>query len=335
MNPKISIIVPIYNAEKYIDKCIESIINQTFKDIEIILINDGSSDGSRNIIDRYAKKDKRIIAIYQENSGPSVARNKGIKIAKGKYIGFVDSDDYIEETMYEELYNLVNDNNIQVGMCAYNELHFYDNTQRITRTRLHSQKVYNKEEIKKNIISTFAKNENYGFYSLWNKIYLREWVVKLGIYMDENRDHGEDWWFNMCLFSEMESYICIDKPLYNYIHVNEDSLMSKYRENQFELFLDGREKIKSIVPSEFIDYSEFNSRFVYEFSSYIINTFKAVKDKNRKNELVNNVLNNKEVIECSCNNSGLPMYFKLTTFFIKIKMSLVSKLIYKHISLIK
>ena len=101
MNPKVSIIVPIYNSEKYMNKCIESILNQTLTEIEIILVNDGSTDNSGKIIDNYAKKDNRIKVIHQQNSGPSVARNKGISTAKGKYIGFVDSDDYIESTMYE------------------------------------------------------------------------------------------------------------------------------------------------------------------------------------------------------------------------------------------
>lgn len=335
MNPKISVIVPIYNAEKYMEKCIESIINQAIKDIEIILIDDGSTDNSKEIIDRYAKNDERIKAIYQENSGPSVARNRGIKIAKGKYIGFVDSDDYIEVTMYEELYNLVKDEKIQVGMCAYNELHFYNNTQRITKTRLHNNKVYNKEEIKKNIISTFAKNENYGFYSLWNKIYLREWIIDLGIYMDENRDHGEDWWFNIFLFSEMDSYICIDKPLYNYVHVNNDSLMSKYRENQFDLFLDGRKKLKAIITDEFIDYKEFNQRFIYEFSGYIIRTFNEVKDRTRRSILIKKVLTNEEVIE-SCNNvSGLPYYFRIIAFLIKCKFEIIVMFAYKTLTIIK
>ena len=97
--PLVSVIVPIYNAEKYMENCIDSICNQTLKNIEIILINDGSSDNSGEMVNEYATKDIRIKVIHQENSGPSIARNKGISIAKGKYIGFVDSDDYIEPTL--------------------------------------------------------------------------------------------------------------------------------------------------------------------------------------------------------------------------------------------
>ena len=100
----ISIIVPIYNVELYLEKCIESIINQTYKDIEVILINDGSTDKSGIICDKYAKIDDRIIVLHKENGGVSSARNKGLDIAKGDYIAFVDPDDYIEPNMYEEMF---------------------------------------------------------------------------------------------------------------------------------------------------------------------------------------------------------------------------------------
>ena len=104
LTPKISVIVPVYNVEKYLRKCIDSLTNQTLKDIEIILVNDGSTDNSGSIIDEYAKQDKRVIAIHKENGGQSSARNMGLDIAKGKYVGFIDSDDWIELDMYENMY---------------------------------------------------------------------------------------------------------------------------------------------------------------------------------------------------------------------------------------
>ena len=103
--PKISIIVPIYNVEKYLDKCIKSILNQSFEDFELILVNDGSTDSCGVICDKYKKLDGRITVIHKANGGLSSARNAGIDIARGEYIGFVDSDDYIHEKMYEILYN--------------------------------------------------------------------------------------------------------------------------------------------------------------------------------------------------------------------------------------
>ena len=107
MEELISVVVPVYNVEKYIDKCINSIINQTYKNLEIILVDDGSPDNCGNICDEYAKKDNRIIVIHKENGGLSDARNTGIEVSKGKYITFIDSDDYISDNYVSFLYNLI------------------------------------------------------------------------------------------------------------------------------------------------------------------------------------------------------------------------------------
>ena len=102
---KISVIVPFYNVEPYIRNCVDSIINQTYKNLEIILADDGSTDNSGKICDEYALKDNRIKVLHLKNGGPGIARNAGLDVATGKYIGYVDSDDYIEPDMYETLYN--------------------------------------------------------------------------------------------------------------------------------------------------------------------------------------------------------------------------------------
>ena len=116
---KVSIIVPIYNVEKYLSKCIESILSQTYKNIEIILVDDGSPDNSPQICDEYAKKDDRIIVIHKANGGVSLARNAGIDIATGKYIGFVDPDDYIENNMYELMMNKIEEYQANIVICGY------------------------------------------------------------------------------------------------------------------------------------------------------------------------------------------------------------------------
>ena len=103
--PKVSVIVPVYNVEEYLERCLDSLVNQTLKDIEIIIVNDGSTDGSKEIIQKYLNKYKNIVYLEKENGGLSSARNYGIPYAKGEYIGFVDSDDYVELTMYEKMYN--------------------------------------------------------------------------------------------------------------------------------------------------------------------------------------------------------------------------------------
>jgi len=116
--PKISIIIPIYNVEAYLSKCIESVLAQTFSDFELILVDDGSTDSCAKICDEYAAQDTRIKVIHKENGGQSTARNMGLDIAQGRYIGFVDGDDYIAIDMYERLYTAIINYNAQISVCG-------------------------------------------------------------------------------------------------------------------------------------------------------------------------------------------------------------------------
>ena len=130
---KISIIVPIYNIEKYLPRCLESILAQTYKNIEVILVDDGSVDNSGMIADTYARNDQRIIVIHQVNKGVSAARNAGLDLATGDYIGFVDGDDYIEPDMYEILMRIIDEQQVDIAHCGYqmvypSRIDYYYNT---------------------------------------------------------------------------------------------------------------------------------------------------------------------------------------------------------------
>lgn len=124
--PKVSIIVPIYNVEQYLHKCIDSLLEQTLKEIEIILVDDGATDRSPEICDTYALKDQRIKAIHKTNGGLSDARNVGIEVSQGEYIAFLDSDDWVEPNFYEYLYNLVKKEDADIAQCDYIEAHTED-----------------------------------------------------------------------------------------------------------------------------------------------------------------------------------------------------------------
>jgi glycosyltransferase involved in cell wall biosynthesis len=117
--PKVSIVVPIYGVEKYLNQCVDSILAQTLKDIEIILVDDGSKDRCPQIVDEYAKKDQRIVAIHQPNGGYGRAVNHGIEVAKGEYIGIIESDDWIEPTMYEKMYQSAKENDTDITKCEF------------------------------------------------------------------------------------------------------------------------------------------------------------------------------------------------------------------------
>ena len=137
--PELSIIVPVYKVEKYLPRCIDSILAQTFGDFELILIDDGSPDGCGRICDEYAKKDKRIVVIHQKNMGVSAARNAGLDIAHGRYIGFVDSDDWIEPQMYEAMMDAIRENGADMAVCG---VRYADEDGKFTRADRLSEGVY-------------------------------------------------------------------------------------------------------------------------------------------------------------------------------------------------
>ena len=147
--PEISVIVPVHNCEKYIEKCINSILNQTFKDFELILVNDGSSDNSGKVCDYFKEKDSRVKIVHQKNMGVSVARNVGLDVSEGKYIGFIDGDDYIESDMYEFLYNNIKKNEAEVAICGIANIFMKNNgSEKLTRqiSDFSGVKVLNGEE---------------------------------------------------------------------------------------------------------------------------------------------------------------------------------------------
>ena len=222
--PKISIIVPVYNVEKYLERCIDSILNQTFKDIEIILIDDGSTDKSGLICDMYAKKDERIIVIHKVNGGQSEARNLGIEMAKGEFIGFVDGDDEIESDMYDVLYNIVIENNadISTGRTLLikdgNEL-----KQELTnKIRIYS----NKEAIE------VTYNGGLSGYSPCNKLY------KHSLFEKNKFPKGriyEDASVLYKLYMNSKKIVFIDKYIYTYIRREGSTTNSPFSEKRFDI----------------------------------------------------------------------------------------------------
>jgi len=229
-NSLVSIIVPVYNSEKYLDKCITSILTQTYKNIELILINDGSSDNSGYLCDAYANMDHRIKVMHVKNSGVSSARNSGIEVATGKFIEFVDSDDYIEQNMVETLVNEINVN-VDIVICGYKRLYKDSNGIIVAK----NSKLYNEVAITKNKFLHGIGNLFVDFYInyLWNKLYVRDIIKKYNIKFDNSINWGEDLMFNLEYLGYCKNITIMDKPLYNYINYNNDSLTSKFNSELF------------------------------------------------------------------------------------------------------
>nr|WP_195637240.1 glycosyltransferase [Enterocloster bolteae] len=177
----ISVIVPVYKVEKYLRKCVDSIINQTYKDLEIILVDDGSPDKSGEICDELAGKDRRIKVIHQSNIGLSGARNSGLKVAKGDYIAFVDSDDYLSETMYESMMKLAEVTKCPIVMSG--SVCVTENGKKLSSDLYEEGKIYDFKQILEKIILPL-KSES------WNKLYARTTIGKNTFPI--GRIHGED-----------------------------------------------------------------------------------------------------------------------------------------------
>ncbi len=204
--PELSIIVPVYKVEKYLPKCIDSILAQTFKDFELILIDDGSPDHCGEICDEYATKDPRIRVIHQENQGVSAARNAGLDIATGSYIGFVDSDDWIEPAMYETMVGLANKQDLDVVICGARQ---WSESGAPLFDDFPSEKNYSKDELLEAMYST--PNPLSG--CLWNKLFRAQKIS--GIRFRKHLTNCEDGVFIVECFFSLDNGCKICDPLYN------------------------------------------------------------------------------------------------------------------------
>ncbi len=219
---KISIIIPVYNTEKYLKKCLGSLINQTLDDIEIICVDDGSTDNSCEILKGFAIKDKRVKVITQKNKGQSVARNAGIKIAQGEYIGFLDSDDWADETMFEKLYENAKKYDSDISMCSINV--YDEKTGKISANDPYlTLELFPKSLFKR----AFSYKDCLDFIFRicvvpWNKIYRRKFLQDKNLRFIENLNF-EDNVFNLKTFVEASKISLIREPLVYYRRASETS----------------------------------------------------------------------------------------------------------------
>lgn len=237
----VSIIVPIYKVEKFIEKCIESLILQTYRNIEIILVEDGSPDNSGKICDKYAKEDDRIIVIHQKNKGVSVARNEGMKKANGNWIIFVDGDDFVPIDMVENLYNAAIEESCDI--C-------FGNYYIVTKERIKEKKYYDIPQKSKifteedKIILLRKCMENLGV--PWGKIYKKDVIERNNIKFKPSLKRMQDSIFNLYVFKEARNIKFINKTVYNYRQFIESSCY-KYNPNIEEIAKNILEEIEIFI----------------------------------------------------------------------------------------
>lgn len=240
---KISIIVPVYNVEKYLRKCIDSIINQSFRDIEIILVNDGSTDNSGTICDEYKKIDHRISVIHKKNGGLSSARNEGLKVSQGEYIGFIDSDDWIESDYYELLFNGIINNKADISVVQLTKVKDYDKIEFTTEAHKNWTVLDTSEAMK----MLFSSNKI--GYSAVNKLYKRELFSNTyypeGMLMEDKATTYK--------LIHMSNLVAVNlSRKYHYYLRNNSIIRSAFNKKKFDSFIIHEELIK-FVDNEYPD----------------------------------------------------------------------------------
>ena len=268
---KVSIIVPVYNVEKYLRKCIDSLINQTLNDIEIICINDGSTDKSLEILKEYKNRDSRIILLNQENSGQSIARNNGIKKAAGEYLGFVDPDDWIDLDYYEKLYNAAstNDTDIAVGGII-----------RVTGIKKKKFLNFEKETLTDNTKLKFELCDVPEKSYIWNKIYKTQKLKEINLKFEEGRI------FEDCIFTPQALFflgkmVTVPNTYYYYLRRNNSTVKQRSQKANADSIY-AHKKASEFIKEHNIEISSHEPK-TYRFKIFGVTIFK-IRQKGKKKQ---------------------------------------------------
>jgi len=325
---KITIIIPIYNAEIYIDAIIQNVLNQSYTNFELILINDGSTDSSQQICETYKAKDNRIVLLSQVNKGPAAARNIGIKLAKGDFIGFVDADDYIESNMFEKLVSIAIKEKTDVVISHFKNFNKGSTRYTVPKTKIPTNMLLGKNKIKECILKSYYGSLDILIPALWNKIYKKEFLAKNNFFIDECRVRAEDYWFNFDVFKKAESVYVIEGAYYHY-YENDNSIMKTFRENQFDFFLETQKKLKTenLKLGFKINSQEFYKPFIENTNEYIL---MAISQKGYLGayKFVKKIIRNKEFNQAFKKVVIVKWHIIFIKYFLKIKVWIFSYLIY-------
>ncbi|MBR2951312.1 MAG: glycosyltransferase [Lachnospiraceae bacterium] len=213
----ITVVVTVFNVEQYLERAIESVLNQTYQNLEIILVDDGSTDKSREICEKYVEQDMRVQAVYQDNLGPGPARNAGIELAAGEYIAFLDGDDWVEEQMYEHLLSALYEQNADMAICRYRQV-FKDHTEDLSSDRI---TVFEGHQLLKQYL--LEEDTCLIQHASWNKLYKRSLIGELRF----PQGYYEDMIYTMRLLEKPARSVYLDHAYYNYVRDRNGSIMNK------------------------------------------------------------------------------------------------------------
>ena len=306
----VSIIVPVYNSEKTIERCIDSIIKQTYQNWELILINDGSQDSSLKICNNYSNYDSRVKVYSQKNKGVSEARNMGICHSNGEFICFVDSDDSVNERLLEILIN--NQKNSDLVICGM---------RRIINQKIEINSIENTTISGQEMIVDFMQ-KNYLLWvvsSPWGKLYKKKYIPTSGF--DKDISLGEDLKFNIGYFKQINNIEVISEPLYNY-YDNDYSLTKVYKSGNYEAIDNIYDETKKYVllfnDVSSIKFKNINYKFFTFCVSFMSQNMINVNKKERK-ELIKRICNNNDLQQAILNLPEISFIYKIYVLALKKK----------------
>ena len=300
----ISIIVPIYNAELYLNRCIESILNQTFKDFELILVNDGSIDNSLNICNSYAKIDSRIKVIDKNNEGPGFSRNAGLKIAKGEYIGFVDSDDYISPLMYESMYKSAVKHQADIVQCGYIKV---DEKGKVLTKSNYKNIVLNQNE---RCFKEYCKRNNIDNYSPC-KIFKKETIKNIFF---GNYSYSEDAYFIIQAFLNCKRLVVLSSNYYYYVQTIGSACRRPYNDKFIDTIIVG-EYMYALTQEHYPHLTYYFARYIATWCRF--NYLGTKQQKNHSTQLLNEYM------------SKYKYYYSLSKIYIPYNMEMLLLLIFR------
>lgn len=321
MNEIISVIIPVFNGANTLERCINSVLSSNYLDIEVIIIDDGSTDNSWEICVSFAKIDSRISIYHFKNNGVSHARNIGISYARGKYCAFVDCDDYVPSNYFMNLYNNMKKNHseLALGSVAYI---YKDKT-----VYVYAGKgiISFGDKSEQNRVRFLELNQKYLLYGPYNKLYLTKYIKKHDVKFPIEMSYGEDLMFNLSYMSHCNSISCNNEPIYCYYCSNELSLSKKYRSNLFETGLKLNLSLRVFFEKQGF-WTKSEKKYIYErvFDDAYNAIFGLWNPKcnyslKLKVSKISSILNNEEVVKCY-DIANVAGYSKIDVFFMKNKM---------------
>ena len=303
---EVSIIVPVYQVEKYIRQCVDSILAQTFTDFELILVDDGSKDQSGQICDEYARMDERVRVIHKENGGLSDARNKGMDQINGNYFMFVDSDDYIAPTMIECLHKSIMSNNADIAACNF--LYFFENDRKKDFSTNIKSEILTGREVFYN-----RKNErNYGIWTVvWNKLYKRETCGKVRFCF--GKYHEDEFWAND-IYQMNIRVVTIPECLYYYRQRGDSIMGKKSIERDFDIIEAFHERINIYLRDQ--KYARQAYKVLIYSLEYLEESKWWISNKEEKQSFIQAEKQTKDIVR-KLKNTNLPIMQRISLVLIE------------------